>query len=236
MFLFLFLIFAVNIFAQSDLCITANIEAQELLKNYKYSELEKKLEEATALCPLEKNYNLHNMLALVYLWREKFDKAKPIIEKIIKEIDYMQSQDPTAQKMGKTRYLNIIYANYSNKKEEIEKEILNFNDLNLRSQEAMFFYFLSNNDKRFLLYYGMRKQYKGDNVPLLCKVYCKKNNMVQDCPCQENIEKKYEGGVYEILKGYLNGEDLNTLKAKIEKNYKEAPALKKELFDILNIK
>ncbi len=236
MFIFLFLIFTVNIFAQSDFCITANIEAQELLKNYKYLELEKKLEESTALCPLEKNYNLHNMLALVYLSREKFDKAKPIIENITKEIDYMQSQDPTAQKMGKTRHLNIIYANYSNNKEEIEKQILDFNNLNFKSQEAIFFYFLRNNDKRFLLYYGMRKQYKGDNVPLLCKVYCKKNNVVKDCPCQENIEKKYGGGVYEILKAYLNGEDLNVLKTKIEKNYKEAPALKKDILDMLNIK
>lgn len=232
----IFSFFALNILAQQDSCALATMEVQQLLKNYNFIEMEKKLEESIKICPIEQYQNLYHQLALVYIWREKYEKAKPIIDKITAEAEYKQTQIPSVQALGKGRMLNIIYFNLSDNKKEIENEINNFNDLNFKAQEALFFYFLRKNDKRFFTYYGMRRQVKGDLIPFLCKVYCKKNNIIKDCPCQENIEKKFEGGVYYILQSYLNGEDLNSLKEKIEKYYKDVPGLKKELFEILNIK
>lgn len=232
----IFSFFTLSLLAQQDTCNLASMEVQQLLKNYNFIEMEKKLEESIKICPIDQYQNLHHQLALVYMWREKFEKAKPIIDKITAEAEYKQTQVPSVQALGKGRMLNIIYFNHSNNKKEIEKEISNFNDLNFKAQEAIFFYFLRKNDKRFLQYYGIRRQVKGDLIPILCKVYCKKNDIIKDCPCPENIEKKFEGGVYYILQSYLNGEDLNSLKEKIEKYYKDVPGFKKEIFEILNIK
>jgi len=235
MIFFILLIFATNILAQEDFCVKAALETQDLLKNYKFSEMEKKLEEVISTCPIEKYINLHHQLAMVYIWKEKFDKAKPIVEKITKEIEYKQAQVPSSLQLGKGRILNVMYANYTNDNKSIDKELSDFDNLNFKSQEAVLFYLLRKNDKRFMQYYGIRRQVKGDLAPLLCQVYCKKNNIIKDCPCTEKVDKKFEGGIYLILQEYLDGTDLKVLKEKIEKNYKDAPGIKKEIFEILNI-
>lgn len=236
MIILLFLIISSTLWAQQDFCAVATMEAQEFLKNYNFSEMEKKLEESSKVCPIDQYPNIHHQLALVYLWKEKFEKAKPIIEKITQEAEYKQTQFPSVKALGKGRMLNIIYFNFTNNTKELEKEITNFNDLNFKAQESLFFYLLRKNDKRFLQYYGIRRQIKGDMTPILCKVYCKKNSIIKDCPCIEDFDRKIEGGIYAILQSYLNGEDLKSLKEKIEKNYKDTPGLKKEIFEILGIK
>lgn len=234
--IFLILMLSATLLAQDALCPASYNEAMELIKNYNYSQAEKKLEETTNSCSFEKYSFIYHQLALTYLWREKFDLAKPIIEKITKEAEYQQSLNPSLYTLGKGRILNIIYANYTGNTKDIEKEIKEFSDLNFKSQESLLFYLLRKNDKRFLNYFSIRKESKGDITPILCQVYCKKNSIIKDCPCNAKVDKKIEGGVYAIFQSYLSGEDLNSLKEKIEKNYKEAPGLKKEILEILSIK
>lgn len=234
--LFLVLLITSTLLAQDTLCPAAYNEALDLIKNYNYSGAEKKLEESLNSCPFEKYSFIYHQLALTYLWREKFDKAKPIIEQITKEAEYQQSLNPSLFTLGKGKMLNIIYANYLNDTREIEKYIKEYSDLNFKSQESLLFYLLRKNDKRFLNYFSIRKENRGDLTPVLCQVYCKKNSIIKDCPCNEKIDKKIEGGIYFLLQSFLNGEDLNSLKEKIEKNYKEAPGLKKEIMEILSIK
>lgn len=234
--IFLFLILSATLLAQDTLCPAVYNESLELIRNYNFSGAEKKLEDSLNSCPFEKFSFIYHQLALVYLWKEKFDLAKPIIEKITKEAEYQQSLNPSLYSLGKGRMLNIIYSNYKGDTKEIEKDIKEFSDLNFKSQEHIFFYMLRKNDKRFPNYFSIRKEAKGDLTPILCQVYCKKNSIIKDCPCNAKVEKKIEGGVYAIFQSYLNGEDLNSLKEKIEKNYKDAPGLKKEILEMLGIK
>ncbi len=235
MFFLIFILISITTFSQNEGCLNYSLKAQDLIRNYKFIEAEKILEESTKICDFKDFYNIYYMLSQVYLWRENFEKAKPIIEKITKEAEYKLTQAGVGAALGKSRALYVIYLSYANNSKEMEKEILNFNDLNFKTQEAIFNYLLRKNDKRFFEYYGIRKQYKGDMAPLLCKVYCKKNNIIKDCPCNEPFEKEIEGGIYKIYKNYLDGESLNSLKTKVEEQYKEAPGIKKEIFEVLKI-
>lgn len=234
--IFIFVFLISSLIFSSESCTSYFQRANQALMQYNFIEAEKILEDSTKTCVIDDAVYIYNLLTKIYLWREKPEKAKPIIDKIVNIADYYHSQAPLKEEIGKSRVLEIIYYSYTNDEKEMEKEIANFSNLNFSSQEAILFYLLRKNDKRFLNYYGIRKQVKGDNAPFLCKVYCKRNKLVKDCPCTENLQANFKGGIYYFIKKYLDGAELNVLKKEIEEKYKDANGLKKEIFDLFGIK
>ena len=117
----------------------------------------------------------------------------------------------------------------------MEESLVDYDGFMFKSQEATLTYLLRNNDKRFLKFYQSRKAIKRDYAPILCRVYCKRNSIVKDCPCATETLLPAQGGPYAIYTDFLNGKPAEELKREVGTRYGDAPLLKKEILQCLGI-
>jgi hypothetical protein len=221
--------------AQDENCTKLAQQWPQLLREYKFADMEALVEQAMKQCTMETNNEIYHEAALTYLWRGKPDLAKPIVEKISSRAGQMVQYSPGAAAFGASNYLPFIAAAYGKDKRKVEDFLADYENSNFKSQEQALIYLLRTNDKRLINYYIMRRATKRENSPLLCQVYCKRNSLVKECPCMNDPYPAPQGGPYAIYQDYVKGKPLPEIRKELDARYSGAPGLKKEIQECLGI-
>jgi hypothetical protein len=221
--------------AETNPCQAMALNWQQLQKEYKFAEMEALADQAVKQCSMESNFEVFHQAAMTYLWRGELAKAQPIVKALSERAEKNVLSSPGAAALGPSNYLPLLYAIYSGATDRVEEALVGYDQFMFKSQEAVMTYLLRNNDKRFPKFYQERKPIKREYSPILCRVYCKRNAMVKDCPCANDALLAVQGGPYAIYTDYLNGKPLDELKKEIEERYGQAPLLKKEIQQCLGL-
>jgi len=208
---------------------------QKLQKDYKFAEMEALSDQAVKQCNMEANFEVFHQAALTYLWRGELTKAYPIIKTFSDRAQKNVQASPGATQLGASNYLPLLYNIYSGASDKVEESLMDYDSYMFKAQEAALTYLLRGNDKRFLKFYQSRKAIKRDYAPILCRVYCKRNAIVKECPCAADALPAAQGGPYAIYADYLNGKPVDELKSEVTARYGDAPLLKKEILQCLGI-
>ena len=208
---------------------------QKLQKDYKFAEMETLADQAVKQCNMEANYEVFHQAAMTYLWRGELMKAHPIVKTFGDRAQQNIQASPGATQLGASNYLPLLYNIYNGASDKVEEALVDYESFMFKAQEASMTYLLRNNDKRFLKLYQARKPIKREYAPILCRVYCKRNSIVKDCPCSNDPILPTQGGPYAIYTDYLNGKPAEELKKEIDQRYGPAPLLKKEILQCLGM-
>jgi len=224
-------------FAQAAVPCTERAKKwQTLLRDYEFNEMEAWITDSMKACPMDSYPEIHHQAALTFLWRGKLDQSKPIIEKLTSKARDNIKASPTATGFGVTNYLPLLQAVYSGATPKVEEYLANYSEAIVKFQEQALIYFLRNNDPRFADHYSARRKVKTEYMPLLCKVWCKRNSRVKDCPCSADPAPRPKAGTYLFYQDYVDGKPLEEIRKGIETTYADAPMLKKEVLECLGLK
>lgn len=214
-------------------CQTLPAQMLALQKEYKFAEMETLADRGVAECDIVRDAPVFHQAALTYLWRGQLKKAQPIVEKLSSSALKESENARAAALVGISRTLPLMSAVYSGADDKVEEMLVDFENMQVKSQEVALLYLLRKNDPRFLKMFAARKTLRLDYSPILCRLYCKKNAVVQDCPCAGATLPASQGGPYSIYLDYLNGKPADELKKEIETRYGQVPLLKKEIMQCL---
>ncbi len=224
------------VFAQQQVsCAEMGTRWQQLVKEYKFAELERLADQAAAVCDLDRNLEVFYQSAMTYLWRGELEKARPVVKKVRQKNLEDAEKSWAAPNVGIANTLPLLDALYRGEHDVVEEQMLGYENMIPRSQEVVLAYLLRLNDPRFPAFYQTRKPSKFDMTPILCGVYCKRNSVVKDCPCAGQTMPASQGGPYSIYLEYLDGKPAAELKKTVESRYGEAPLLKKEILQALGL-
>jgi hypothetical protein len=226
-----------TVFAQQSVSCTERAKKwQTLLRDYEFNEMDAWITDSLKVCPMDSYPEIHHQAALTYLWRGKPDQAKPIIEKLTAKARQNIQVSPSATSYGVTNYLPLILTVYTGATPKVEEYLGNYSEAIVKFQEQALIYMLRNNDKRFADHYAARKKVKTEYMPILCRVYCKRNSLVKECPCSADPAPKPKNGSYVFYQEYLDGKPLDQIIKEVETTYADAPLLKKEIMECLGLK
>ena len=223
-------------FAQQMTCNDRAKKWQQLLMEYKFAEMDALVTSGIKVCSVESYFEIHHQAALTYLWRGKLDQAKPIIEKLSERAKKNVQSSRGATAFGPSNYLPFMLAVYSKSGEKVEEYMASYETSIFKFQEQALIYLLRTGDLRFESFYLSRKPTKWEYVPILCHVWCKRNEKATGCPCGSEQVPSPPGGPYAVYKDYLNGKPLDQIRKDVETKFAEAPYLKREVMECLGIK